>query len=75
MTQINQRNELIKKEEKYNRIINCYLVGPNVGNSEWIPVENADDYPPKHGVTYSIFTSKFDAQVTRFMRLAEPARP
>ena len=73
MTQINQRNELIKKED--NRIINCYLVGPNFGSSEWIPVENADDYPPKHGVTYSIFTSKSDAQVTRFMRLAEPARP
>ena len=74
MTQIDQRNELIKKQG-YNGTINCYLVGPNVGNPEWIPVENADDYPPKHDVTYSIFTSKSDAQVTKFMRLAEPARP
>ena len=74
MTQIDQRNELIKKEG-YNRTINCYSVGPN-GNSEWkIPVENADDYPPTHGVTYAIFTSTSDEQVTRFMRLAEPARP
>ena len=48
MTQIDERNELIKKKG-VNPTINCYAVGPSFGNFDWIPVENADDYPPKHG--------------------------